>query len=51
MAVPRAKSGNSRKREVLTIVNILKYYEFIQVALMFLGMKHDLRNEMKGPKA
>lgn len=39
MAVPRAKSGNSRKREVLTIVNILKYYEFIQVALMFLGIE------------
>lgn len=47
MAVPRAKSGNSRKREILTIVNILKYYAFIQVALMFLGMKH----EIKGPKA
>lgn len=49
--MPRTKSGNSRKREILTIVNILKYYEFIQVALVFLGMKHDLRNEMKGRKA
>lgn len=51
MAVPRAKNGSSRKREILTIVNILKYYEFIQVALMFFGMKHDLRNEIKGPTA
>lgn len=51
MEVPRAKIGNSRKRKILTIVNILKYYEFIKVALMFFSMKHDLRNEMKGPKA
>ena len=49
--MPRAKNGNSRKREILTIVNILKYYKFIQVALMFFGMKDDLRNEIKGSKA
>lgn len=43
----RTNGGNRRKREILTSVKMATHYQLTQAVPVLLGMKHDLRNEIK----